>query len=43
METENGKKIAFVQIAGLVARRIICDVGIGSSLKAGDVFGLIRF
>ncbi|MDB9771227.1 phosphatidylserine decarboxylase [Alphaproteobacteria bacterium] len=43
MDTENGKKIAFVQIAGLVARRIICDVDIGSSLKAGDVFGLIRF
>ena len=43
METENGKKIAFVQIAGLVARRIICDVGIGSLLKAGEVFGLIRF
>ena len=43
METENGKKIAFVQIAGLVARRIICDVGIGSILKAGEVFGLIRF
>ena len=43
METENGKKIAFVQIAGLVARRIICNVGIGSLLKAGEVFGLIRF
>ena len=43
METENGKKIAFVQIAGLVARRIICDVSIGSFLKAGEVFGLIRF
>ena len=43
MDTENGKKIAFVQIAGLVARRIICDVDIGSSLKAGKVFGLIRF
>jgi len=43
MDTENGKKIAFVQIAGLVARRIICDVGIGSSLKAGEVFGLIIF
>jgi len=43
METENGKKIAFVQIAGLVARRIICDVGIGSLLKAGEDFGLIRF
>ena len=43
MDTENGKKIAFVQIAGLVARRIICDVDIGSDLKAGDMFGLIRF
>jgi phosphatidylserine decarboxylase len=43
MDTENGKKIAFVQIAGLVARRIICDVDIGSSLRAGEVFGLIRF
>jgi phosphatidylserine decarboxylase len=27
----------------LVARRIICDVDIGASLKAGEVFGLIRF
>ena len=43
MDTENGKKIAFVQIAGLVARRIICDVDKGSLLKAGEVFGLIRF
>jgi phosphatidylserine decarboxylase len=43
MDTENGNKIAFVQIAGLVARRIICDIDIGHSLKAGEVFGLIRF
>ena len=43
MDTDNGNKIAFVQIAGLVARRIICDVDIGNSLKAGEVFGLIRF
>ena len=43
MDAENGKKIAFVQIAGLVARRIICDVEIGNSLKAGEIFGLIRF
>ena len=32
-----------VQIAGLVARRILCDVGRGSILKAGERFGLIRF
>jgi phosphatidylserine decarboxylase len=43
MDTENCKKIAFVQIAGLVARRIICDVDIGSHLKSGDIFGIIRF
>ncbi len=43
MDTENGNKIAFVQIAGLVARRIICDVDIGHILKAGEIFGLIRF
>ena len=43
MDTDNGNKIAFVQIAGLVARRIICDVDIGHSLKAGEIFGLIRF
>ena len=40
MDTDNGHKIAFVQIAG---RRIICDIDIGHSLKAGEVFGLIRF
>ena len=43
MDAANGKKIAFVQIAGLVARRIICDVDIGNSLNAGEIFGLIRF
>ena len=43
MDSENGNKIAFVQIAGLVARRIICEVDIGHSLKAGEIFGLIRF
>ena len=43
MDIGNGRKIAFVQIAGLVARRIICDVDIGNSIKAGDIFGLIRF
>ena len=40
MDTENGKKIAFVQIVGLVARRIICDVDIGNSMLG---LGLIRF
>ncbi|NQY82821.1 MAG: phosphatidylserine decarboxylase [Alphaproteobacteria bacterium] len=35
--------IAFVQIAGLVARRIICHLDEGQSLRAGARFGLIRF
>jgi phosphatidylserine decarboxylase len=35
--------VAFVQIAGLVARRIICKLTAGQSVKAGDIYGLIRF
>ena len=35
--------IAFVQIAGLVARRILCHVTEGQTLRAGERFGLIRF
>lgn len=43
MKTESGKDIAFVQIAGLVARRILCFAKKGSAYKAGERFGLIRF
>ena len=43
MKTESGKNIAFVQIAGLVARRILCFAKKGSVYKAGERFGLIRF
>lgn len=43
MKTESGKEIAFVQIAGLVARRILCFAKKGSVYKAGERFGLIRF
>jgi phosphatidylserine decarboxylase len=32
-----------VQIAGLVARRIICKLTAGQAVKAGDLYGLIRF
>lgn len=35
--------VAFVQIAGLVARRIICKLTAGQVVKAGDLYGLIRF
>lgn len=40
---EDGRHIAVVQIAGLIARRILCDVEEGDYLEKGDLFGLIRF
>jgi phosphatidylserine decarboxylase len=43
LESQLGKRIGFVQIAGLVARRIICAVQPGDSLKRGQRFGLICF
>ena len=43
MKTKSGKEIAFVQIAGLVARRILCHAKPGQAYKAGERFGLIRF
>jgi phosphatidylserine decarboxylase len=39
----NGKEVGFVQIAGLVARRIVSFVKEGEQLQAGQRFGLIRF
>lgn len=39
----NGQEIAVVQIAGLIARRIICSVREGDPVSAGDRFGIIRF
>ena len=43
MKTKSGKDICFVQIAGLVARRIVCDAAPGQEYKAGERFGMIRF
>jgi phosphatidylserine decarboxylase len=43
IETADGARIGVVQIAGLVARRIVCFVQEGSVLGAGHRFGLIRF
>lgn len=40
---KNGTKIGFIQIAGLVARRIYCSLKLGDKLTAGQIFGLIRF
>ena len=43
IETPKGVEIAVVQIAGLIARRIVTFAGEGDSLGAGQRFGLIRF
>lgn len=43
IETESGKPITVVQIAGLVARRIICRVAEGDAVAKGQRFGMICF
>lgn len=43
METDSGMKIAFTQIAGLVARRIVSYVSVGDHVAGGQRIGMIRF
>ena len=43
VRTADGTDVVAVQIAGLLARRIICDVHAGDKLSIGDTYGLIRF
>lgn len=43
LETPSGAKLVFVQVAGLVARRIICWVKEGDAVERGFRFGMIRF
>jgi phosphatidylserine decarboxylase len=43
IRTEDNVEIVAVQIAGLLARRIVCDVHAGDKLSIGDTYGLIRF
>ena len=43
IKLNNGEEIIIVQIAGLIARRIVCDVEQGQELKQGDRIGMIRF
>lgn len=43
IEMADGRQIAVVQIAGLVARRIVCFVEENQELQTGERFGLIRF
>jgi phosphatidylserine decarboxylase len=40
---KNGEEVIIVQIAGLIARRIVCEVEQGQNLKHGERIGMIRF
>lgn len=43
VESHGGQRIGVVQIAGLVARRIVCQCQEGDKVNAGERFGIIRF
>jgi len=43
IRTDDGREIMAVQIAGLIARRIVCWIKEGMGVKKGERFGLIRF
>ena len=38
-----GRTIVFRQVVGMLARRIVCRVGVGQEVKAGDRFGVMKF
>ena len=40
---KTGEEIIIIQIAGLIARRIVCEVEKGQELNQGDKIGMIRF
>lgn len=43
IETENGVRILVKQIAGFIARRIVCEIEKGDKVKAGQRYGMIKF
>ena len=43
IETAHGLKIVVVQVAGLIARRIVCYPRVGEMVQKGQRYGLIRF
>jgi phosphatidylserine decarboxylase len=43
METASGQRIGVVQIAGLVARRILLETTVDDHLSVGQQYGIIRF
>ena len=43
IRTPEGHEVVVVQIAGLIARRIVCDLHVGDNVNIGDTYGLIRY
>lgn len=43
VQSDDGPKLVFVQVAGIVARRIVCYVGRGDQVRRGEIFGAILF
>ena len=43
LKSSNGDEVILVQIAGMIARRIVCDVKEGDAFNQGERFGMIRF
>jgi len=43
LKTKDGDEIVIVQIAGIIARRIVCEVEVNQSIEQGDRIGMIRF
>ena len=43
IRSPDGQEVVAVQIAGLVARRIVCDIRPGEKVSIGDTYGLIRY
>ncbi len=43
MVSPSGQRLVFKQIAGIIARRIVCHLSAGDTVTAGERFGLIRF
>jgi phosphatidylserine decarboxylase len=43
LRSASGQRFAFVQVAGLIARRIVCWLEAGDQVRRGQRFGLIRF
>lgn len=43
VEDPRGERILFIQIAGQLARRIVCNVAVGDRVRRGDRYGMIMF